>query len=110
MPTMASQRRDAIVGISVYQQRCRTWFKSLPAYSPRYQLSPIIVYSTVPRPWGLGSAPIAGAIGPYVIAYVGKCLRRGGLCVVHKPYVLTIGPCHTLLLIHRNANYGITTS
>jgi hypothetical protein len=26
------------------------------------------------------------------------------------PYVLTIEPSHTLLLIHRNANYGITTS
>ena len=36
-------------------------------------------------------------------------IDRGGLHARVYPYVLTIEPSHTLLLIDRNANYGITT-
>jgi hypothetical protein len=79
MPTMASRFRDAMVGIFVYQQKCMTRFESLPMPRPRYQLSPITSTQQSPacgdwvQPQPLGNRTM----------YVGKCLRRGGLCVVH---------------------------
>jgi len=40
----------------------------------------------------------------------GEVLKAEGLHTRVYPYILTIEPSHTLLLIDRNANCGVTTS
>jgi hypothetical protein len=48
-------------------------------------------------------------IGPYVATRMWEVPDMGGLCVVYYRMYVPIGPCHTLLLMHRIASYGTMT-
>jgi len=85
-------------------QKCQLWhhdLESLPTLDLDTQLSPFTIYSTVTTSQenrGLGSI-----LGSFHKKHIEISYARVYL------YVLTIEPSHTLLLIHRNANHGITT-
>jgi hypothetical protein len=109
---MASQCRDAIVGISMYQQGCRTRVR-VPAYvRPRYRVK---LYSTVTTSQGnMGLDLILGSFHTKHIEIsplrMWGSAKAGGSYTRVYSYVLTIEPSHILLLIHKHANYGITMS
>jgi hypothetical protein len=102
-----------MVGISVYQQRCRNPVR-IPAYvNLDKQSSPFSPSTLQPQLDVMGLGSILGSfhMKRREFRYVcGEVLKGGGLHAQVYPSVLTIEPCHTLLLIDRNANYGITTS
>jgi hypothetical protein len=112
MPTIVSQRCDTIDGISVYQQGCRNRVR-IPTYvNLDKQSSPCSSSALQPQSDAMGLGTILESFHTKRREFrymCGEVPKAGDSYARVYLYVLTIEPSHTLLLIDRNANYGITT-